>query len=220
MKETTTMDQKTKPTFSVNMQGGPRTSRYGKELPHYKGTITAPETNAAQDIALWSGEYRNGSGVVLTYWNGVVEPVSRSADAMAQVRARASASEKAVPIAIGGKDGQEPVVVEDGRVVLFEAQHKDGSNVAANGKRRADVYGYWNNGGTLVQIGAYVNKREGRLASLVGKTQFLLSKEQPETTGGELTQDEIDALSRAADHEADLGLAGEEKRGRRARSGR
>lgn len=189
------MDQKTKPSFSVNMQGGPRESRYGKQLPHYKGTISAPESNIAQDIALWSGEYANKDGVALTYFNGIVEPVSRSADAMSQVRARAAASEKAAAIAIGGKDGKEPIVVEDGRVVLFEAQHKDGTNIASNGKRRADVYGYWNNGGQLVQIGAYINKQEGRLASLVGKTQFPLSKEQLETTGGEMSQAEIDSMS-------------------------
>jgi hypothetical protein len=193
------MDQKTKPSFSVNMQAGPRTSRYGRQLPHYKGTISAPDSVIPQDIVLWSGEYQGQGGVVLTYFNGIVEPVSRSANAMTQIRARAAASEKAAPIAIGGKDGLKPIIVEDGRVVLFEAQHKDGTNIAANGKRRADVYGYWNNGGQLVQIGAYVNAQENRLASLVGKTQFPLSKEQLETTGGEMSQDDIEIMNRMAD---------------------
>lgn len=214
------MDQKTKPSFSVNMQGGPRTSRYGKQLPHYKGSITAPNSEVPQDVALWSGEYSDKDGAVLTFWNGIVEPVSRAADAMSQIRARAAAAEKAAPIAIGGKDGQKPIVVEDGRVVMFEAQHKDGTNIASNGKRRADVYGYWNNGGVLVQIGAYVNKQEGRLASLVGKTQFPISKEQLETTGGEMNQADIDAMSQLADggfdHETeDMGFDQ-----RRSRSGR
>lgn len=220
MKETT-MDQKTKPSFSVNMQAGPRQSRYGKQLPHYKGTITAPESGIAQDIALWSGEYTNQAGVVMTYFNGVVEPVSRSADAMVQIRARAASAEKAAPIAVGGKDGREPITVEDGRVVLFEAQHKDGTNIAANGKRRADVYGYWNNGGQLIQIGAYVSKQEGRLASLVGKTQFPLSKEQLETTGGEMDQADIDSMSRMLEERDEVVPFGEEpKAGKRARGGR
>lgn len=188
------MDQKPKPSFSINMQAGPRTNRYGKATPHYKGSITAPNSKQPQGVALWSGEYTDKDGTLLTYWNGIVDPVSRSADAMAQIRSRAAAAQKANPIAIGGKDGMKPITVDDGRLVMFEARHKDGSNIAANGKRRADVYGYWNNGGELVQIGGYVNKQEGRLASIVGKTQFPLSKEQLETNGGEMSQADIEAM--------------------------
>jgi hypothetical protein len=205
------MDQKTKPSFSVNMQAGARVNRYGKATPHYKGSITAPNATTPRGVALWSGEYADKDGTVLTYWNGIVDPVSRSTDAMTQIRARAAAGQQAATISIGGKDGMKPILIEDGRIVMFEARHKDGTNIADNGKRRADVYGYWNDGGELVQIGAYVNKQEGRLASLVGKTQFPLSKEQLETNGGEMSQAEIDAMH--ADYnnssfEKDFGMDG------------
>lgn len=219
------MDQKTKPALSLNMQGGPRVSRYGKPLPHYRGYLSRPDSDIQRDAIAWSGEYTDKDGAVLTYISGQVEPVSRGMSAMDQVRARAAASEKAAPISVGGKDGQKAISIQDGHFIIFEAKHKDGSNIAANGKRRADSYGYWNDGGELIQLGAYVNAQEGRLASLVGKTQFPLSKDQLETTGGELSQDDIDAMNRTAEdgyerEAAETFGAEESKKTKRARSGR
>ncbi len=227
-KKETIMDQNTKPLLSLHMQGGPRTSRYGKQLPHYKGYVARPDSEVKRDAIAWSGEYTDKDGVVLTYLSGQVEPVSRGMSAMDQVKARAGAAEKAPPVSIGGKDGQKPIVLEDGRFIIFEAKHKDGTNIAANGKRRADNYGYWNDGGELIQLGGYVNAQEGRLASIVGKTQFPLSKEQLETTGGEMSQSDIDAMNSLAEdgyeREAEAHGAGvletEHKPSRRSRGGR
>lgn len=207
-----------KPTFSVNMQAGPRTSRYGRELPHYRGTITAPGGKAAQAISLWSGSYQDAQGNALTYWNGTVDPVSREASAFDQIHARAAASTKAPAIEIGGQDGQKPLSVEDGRVILFQAKHKDG-NIAANGNRRADVYGYWNNKGVLVEIGAYVNAQEGRLASLVGKTQMPLDKQQ-NAAAMTFDGDEVEANRATETVDRDTGEILETRRTRKGASSR
>lgn len=211
--------EKSKPTFSVNMQAALRVSRYGRELPHYKGYVCRPGSDVRHDVSLWSGTYTAKDGQVLTYWNGSVEPVSTHMSAKDQIQARATAAGQGRPILIGGKNGQEPIEVQSGRMVMFEAKHETG-NIADNGKRRADTYGYWNDNGELIQIGGYINARENRLASIVGKTQFPLSKEPTESLGGEMSQDDIDAMNR----EADMGFReespAEQPKSRRARGGR
>lgn len=179
-----------RPAFSANMQFGGKTAS-GKDLPHFKGSIRAPDTDITENLALWTGTYTGKDGNALVFFTGTTG-FREGLSAMEQIHARAAP--KAKPIQIGGKDGNKPMELEDGRVVMFEAKHPDGS-LAANGNRRTDVYGYWNNHGSLVEIGAYANAQDGRLASLVGNTQYPLNRDKlHEPSREEKSQKDIDEM--------------------------
>lgn len=184
-------DPNAKPGFSANMTFG------GGNRPHFDGYICEPGSQARENMVLWSGTYTDRNGQVLTYWNGNTT-FADGMTAMQKIQARAA--RKAPSITIGGKDGQKPLVIEDGRILMYEAKH-EGSNVAANGKRRTDCYGYWNKGGKLVVIGGWINDQEGRGPSIVGNTQWPLEKDfngEP-SHGAAMSQEDIDRMHQAAD---------------------
>lgn len=179
-------DPNQRPAFTANMQYGAKDNQ-----PHFKGTIRAPESDVNESLALWSGTYTDKDGSTLVFFTGntgFIEGLS----AMEQIHARAAP--KAPALTIGGKDGNKPMTLEDGRVVMFEAKHPDG-NIASNGNRRTDVYGYWNRGGVLIEVGAYANAQDGRMASLVGNTQLPFNKDKiGEPSREQMSQQEIDDM--------------------------
>ncbi len=179
-------DPDAKPGFSANMTFG------GGNRPHYDGYVSEPGSQVREDMVLWSGTYTDKDGNVMTYWNGNTT-FAKEMTAMQKIQARAA--RKGPSITIGGKDGQRPLVVEDGRILLFQAKN-DGTNIADNGKRRTDVYGYWNKGGKLIVIGSWINDQEGRGPSMVGNTQWPLEKDfnGDPSHGAAMSQDDINRM--------------------------
>lgn len=156
--------QKPKPTFSVNLNPNPGLTRFGKRRPNGKGWIAKPgEPDRHFDVTVWASTFVNKDGVELLAYTGNVEPYARSDRGVDKMRA-------------GANTGAGPAVevngmkIEDGRIAIFEAVHADG-NIADNGKRRADFYGYWNDKGTIVDIGGWANDFEDGRTSVVGGTQ-------------------------------------------------
>lgn len=163
---------KTKPTFSINMIANPGVSRTGVARPNFRGTVAAPDQEQRLfDIALWTGKFIDPkTGEELIVLNGHVTSFSREDDAMSQMRDSASSNE-------GPAIEVNNIKLEPGKMVLFQAKHEDG-NIAENGKRRTDFYGYWNNNGKRIDIGGWANKNKDGRVSVVGRSQFPMSKEQ------------------------------------------
>lgn len=162
---------KTKPTFSINMIANPGTSRTGAARPNFRGTVAAPDQEQRHfDIALWAGTFNDPkTGEDLVVLNGHVTSFSRDDDAMSQMRDAASAT--------GGPAIEiNNIKLEAGKIVLFQAKHENG-NIADNGKRRSDFYGYWNNNGKRVDIGGWANKGKDGRVSVVGRSQVPMSQE-------------------------------------------
>ncbi len=211
-------DPNAKPGFSANMTFG------GGNRPHFDGYISEPGSEVRENMVLWSGTYTDNNGEVLSYWNGNTT-FADGMTAMEKIQARAA--RKAPAITIGGKDGSKPLVIEDGRILMYQAK-RDGSNIAGNGKRRTDTYGYWNKGGRLVVIGGWINDQEGRGPSIVGNTQWPLEKDlsgEP-SHGAAMSQDDINrmhemagAQGQEADMPAHLMDQSRERGRKRARSG-
>lgn len=152
------------PTFSVNFNPTPGTNRYGKNRPHGKGLIANPETpDCLQNITLWATTFNNKDGAILNAFTGSVAPFARDDRGMDKLRNATDAAQYPA-IDVNG------ISLESNRVVMFEALHAQG-NVAENGKRRADIYGYWNDKGKLIDIGAWTNDFEDGRFSAVGRTQ-------------------------------------------------
>ncbi len=179
-------DPNAKPGFSANMTFG------GGNRPHFDGYISEPGSEVRENMVLWSGTYTDKNGEVLTYWNGNTT-FADGMTAMEKIQARAA--RKAPDITIGGKNGSKSLTIEDGRILMYQAK-RDGSNIAENGKRRTDSYGYWNKGGKLIVIGGWINDQEGRGPSIVGNTQWPLEKElsgEPRQDGA-MSQDDINRM--------------------------
>ncbi len=182
---TPSRDPNAKPGFSANMTFG------GGNRPHFDGYICEPGSQVRENIVLWSGTYTDRNGQLLTYWNGNTT-FADGMTAMQKIQARAA--RKGPSITIGGKDGREPLVIEDGRILMYEAKHEKG-NLADNGKRRTDAYGYWNKGGKLIMIGNWINDQDGRV-SMVGNTQWPLEKDfnGDPSHGAAMSQDDINRM--------------------------
>lgn len=158
------MAQNPKPTFSVNIDPNPGKTQAGKSRPHGKGFIANPNTpERLQDIQLWSSTYTTKDGDILVSFTGTVDPYTRADSGFTKLHA-SNTSLSAPAVEVNG------IKIEASRVVLFQAQHNEG-NRAENGKRRADLYGYWNDNGTIIDVGAWTNDFEDGRFSAVGKTQ-------------------------------------------------
>lgn len=156
--------QKPEPTFSVNLNANPGTTRFGKRRPNGKGWIAKPdEPDRKFNVSLWASTFINKDGVELLAYNGNVEAFARTDRGVDKMRAGASTGSGPTVEVNGMK-------IDDGRMVLFEAVHAEG-NIADNGKRRADFYGYWNDKGVLRDIGGWSNDFEDGRTSVVGSTQ-------------------------------------------------
>lgn len=156
--------QKPAPTFSVNLNPNPGLTRYGKRRPNAKGWIAKPgQLDRKFNTTLWATTFTNKDGVELLAYTGTVDPYAREDRGVDKMRAGANAgSGPAVDI-----NGMK---LEDGRVVFFEAVHPEG-NIAENGLRRADFYGFWNDKGTIIDFGGWANDFEDGRTSIVGSTQ-------------------------------------------------
>lgn len=156
--------QKPAPTFSVNLNPNPGLTRYGKRRPNGKGWIAKPsEPDRKFNTTLWASTFVNKDGVELLAYTGNVDPYARSDRGVDKMRAGATAG-TGPSVEVNGME------LKDGRIVVFEAVHAEG-NIADNGKRRADVYGYWNDKGTLIDVGGWLNDFEDGRTSVVGSTQ-------------------------------------------------
>ncbi|MCV0371768.1 hypothetical protein [Filomicrobium sp.] len=164
------MDQ-TIPTFSANLYPKKRTNRNGKSLPNLKGYVAAHDNPDRQfNVAGWSTSFTNAKGVILTAYNGQVEPFARSDSARDKMRA-------------GAEDNIGPAVevngmkLESGRFVLFESELPNGE-LTEEGFRRADIYGWWNDKGVIRDISGWTNQHEGGRLSVVGSVQKHWEREQ------------------------------------------
>lgn len=190
--------QKPEPTFSVNLNPNPGTTRYGKRRPNGKGWIAKPgQPDRKFNVSVWASTFTNKDGVELLAYNGNVDPYARTDRGVDKQRAGANAgSGPAVEV-----NGMQ---VQDGRIVFFEAVHAEG-NMAENGKRRADFYGYWNDKGTIIDLGGWANDFEDGRTSVVGGTQPHYEK----PLGMEASSDEIDAMRRSAEPAEDPAISHE-----------
>jgi hypothetical protein len=161
--------QKPEPTFSVNLNPNPGTTRYGKRRPNGKGWIAKPgQPDRKFNVSVWASTFVNKDGVELLAYNGNVEAYARTDRGVDKQRAGANAG-TGPTVDVNGME------VQDGRIVFFEAVHAEG-NIAENGKRRADFYGYWNDKGTIVDLGGWANDFEEGRTSVVGGTQLHYEK--------------------------------------------
>lgn len=186
------------PSFFVFTQAGPRSRRYG---PTYRGSIAAPEMAVSRAVSLWFGTYADAAAAKLTCWQGTVEAACQQTSANAPVGASAANAIKIVPIKIPGGNDAKALTLKEGRVILFAAEHTHG-RIAANGNRRADVFGYWNNNGVLIHIGAYAH--DGCRTTLVGKTRLALQSDQ-DAADMTFDGDEIEAINVATAVKRDCG---------------
>ena len=156
--------QKPEPTFSVNLNPNPGTTRYGKRRPNGKGWIAKPgQPDRKFNVSVWASTFVNKDGVELLAYNGNVDPYARTDRGVDKMRAGANAGNGPTVEVNGMK-------IEDGRIVIFEAVHAEG-NIAENGLRRADFYGCWNDKGTIIDVGGWANDFEDGRTSVVGGTQ-------------------------------------------------
>jgi hypothetical protein len=156
--------EQSKPTFSVNLNPNPGLNRYGNRRPHGKGWIAKPgEPDRKFNVTLWATTFTNKDGVELLAYNGNVDAYARTDRGADKMRAGVNAGTGPTVEVNGMK-------IDDGRCVLFEAVHAEG-NIAENGNRRADLYGYWNDKGVIHDIGGWSNDFEDGRTSVVGSTQ-------------------------------------------------
>lgn len=182
------MQQQTPPTFSVNLNPNPGRTRYGKRRPNGKGWIAKPgQPDRKFNVSLWSSTFINKDGVELLAYNGNVDSYARTDRGVDKMRAGANAG-NGPTVEVNG------MTIEDGRIVVFEAVHAEG-NIAENGKRRADFYGYWNDKGEIIDLGGWSNDFEDGRTSVVGGTQPHYEK----PIDMEASPDEIEALHRTAE---------------------
>lgn len=207
------MNQQAKGNFTANMIANAGSGRYGKARPNVRGQISAPGTDRVQAVSLWTTAYTDkDTGEVLIGMNGQVDPVSRADSALDQFKAHANGNAEGPVISINN------IELETGKLVIFQSKHKDG-NTAANGNLRSDFYGYWNNGGQLVQIGIWAKKNEqNQTAFLGGSTQYPLPGKQhsgaPDV--GTMSPHTLETLSYGAEHDSEINAP----KTKRARSGR
>jgi hypothetical protein len=180
--------QKPEPTFSVNLNANPGTTRFGKRRPNGKGWIAKPgQPERKFNVSVWASTFVNKDGVELLAYNGNVDPYARTDRGVDKMRAGANAG-TGPSIEVNGME------IQDGRIVFFEAVHAEG-NIAENGKRRADFYGYWNDKGTLIDVGGWSNDFEDGRTSVVGGTQPHFEK----PVDMQASPDEIDAMRSTAE---------------------
>lgn len=180
--------QKKEPTFSVNLNPTPGTTRYGKRRPNGKGWIAKPDQPDRKfNVSLWASTFVNKDGVELLAYNGSVESFARTDRGVDKMRAGAHAG-KGPDVDVNG------MKIENGRIVIFETVHDKG-NIAENGKRRADFYGYWNDKGNIIDLGGWANDFEDGRTSVVGGTQPHYEK----PLDMQLSSDEIDAMRSSAE---------------------
>lgn len=156
--------EQSKPTFSVNLNPNPGLTRFGKRRPNGKGWIAKPgEPDRKFNVTVWASTFTNKDGVELLAYTGSVDPYARTDRGVDKMRAGANAG-AGPSVEVNG------MTLEDGRIALFEAEHAQG-NIADNGLRRADFYGYWNEKGVIRDIGGWSNDFEDGRTSVVGSTQ-------------------------------------------------
>lgn len=209
--------QNNAPTFSVNLNPNPGTTRFGKRRPNGKGWIAKPgQPERKFNVSLWSSTFMNKDGVELLVYTGNVEAYARTDRGVDKMRAGAKAG-NGPDVVVNG------MTIEDGRVVIFEAVHAEGK-IAGNGKRRADFYGCWNDKGTIIDVGGWANDFEDGRTSIVGGTQPHYEKPMEMEASGA----EIDAMHANAEpaedqifaHESENPAPVEEQSSSRRRGGR
>lgn len=193
MTETSPTQDQPRGNFIANMVN-PGKSRQGKSRPNVRGAISAPGSDRELKISLWTNEYPDADGKMMMGMNGNVDSVSRDDSPMDQFRSHARGA-AGPTVKIDRIPGKPPIELEDGKIAIFQSKNKDGQQ-AANGNLRTDFYGFWNDGGKLVEIGAwlYKNKETGQ-AFLGGATQHpIKGREQGAPDFGTMSRDDLERM--------------------------
>lgn len=206
------MDQPVKPVqgdFTANFLPNAGKSRYGKRRPNIRCNMTVPGTNRELRLSGWTNGYESsavdGNGVIdentkleMLGANGSIETVSRSDSPMDQMRA-VTHGKSGPTIYVDRIPGKDPIVLDDGKWVIFQSKHKDGP-IALNGERRAEFYGFVNNGGQLIELSLWLHKnKETGFAFLGGSTQFPLPGKEARRSLTEATMSDAELEKRHAD---------------------
>lgn len=150
-----------------------RNKQRGDKLPMFiNGRISKPGNTEEFPMSVWSFEYKNADGQILTGFSGQIGEVPNGAEAAAQVEALMRANPNAKPLEAGN------LTVQPNQFICF-ANPRHGQN---DGKDHNTHYGFANfgDGSPIVQIGVWLGKDRYERAMLQGSTQYPKTREEVE----------------------------------------